>query len=73
MVFKECGTSCPLRCENILTPAESCKKQCVDGCTCPEGTYLHNGRCITAEQCPCTHNGVVYESGEILYQECRQW
>lgn len=34
----------------------------VDGCNCPEGTYLdHKGECVLKAQCPC-----LLESSKFL-------
>ena len=50
MVYTECDANCVKTCANIITPPQ-CNKMCASGCTCPENTYLHGGRCVTANQC----------------------
>ncbi|XP_069326777.1 mucin-6 [Eulemur rufifrons] len=40
----------------------------VDGCTCPEGTFLDDaGKCVEAAGCPCYHRGSVVPSGESVH------
>ena len=51
MVYTECDANCVKTCENVNKP-KVCNKICAQGCTCPENTYLHGGRCVTANQCP---------------------
>lgn len=50
--YKECGSSCPINCENKDSPP-SCADQCSAGCFCMEG-YLKNdeGYCVLPENCP---------------------
>uniref|UniRef100_A0A8C2M0S6 Mucin-2 n=1 Tax=Cricetulus griseus TaxID=10029 RepID=A0A8C2M0S6_CRIGR len=39
----------------------------VDGCTCPEGTFLNNkGHCVRDEECPCFFHGTVVAPGEFV-------
>ncbi|XP_033061537.1 mucin-5AC [Trachypithecus francoisi] len=40
----------------------------VDGCTCPEGTFLDDtGKCVQASNCPCYHRDSVIPSGESVH------
>ncbi|XP_036077518.1 mucin-5B [Rousettus aegyptiacus] len=40
----------------------------VDGCTCPNGTFLNDaGTCVSAEACPCYFRGSVVAPGEVLH------
>ena len=51
-VFKECGTACPLTCENYGT-VFPCTRQCVAECQCIDGYVLNSeGVCILPEDCP---------------------
>ncbi|EGV93456.1 Mucin-5B [Cricetulus griseus] len=45
----------------------------VDGCTCPEGTFLNNkGHCVRDEECPCFFHGTVVAPGEFVTDnECQ--
>ena len=49
--WQECGTACPLTCDNYNTPL-ACTEQCVEGCFCPEGTVLHEEECVAISDCP---------------------
>ena len=46
-----CGANCVKTCENVYNLL-ICTLECAPGCTCPDDTYLHEGRCVTADQCP---------------------
>nr|XP_021532639.1 mucin-5AC [Aotus nancymaae] len=40
----------------------------VDGCVCPEGTFLDDtGKCVPATSCPCYHRGSVIPGGESVH------
>nr|CAD7397465.1 unnamed protein product [Timema cristinae] len=61
--YQVCGNSCTRSCNDISHNPE-CRRQCVEGCNCPEGQTLdNNGECIPIEQCSCTHNSVDYPPG----------
>lgn len=49
-MYKECGTACPLTCDN-KDQAIMCPQMCVAGCFCPSGMVLLNDNCIQPEQC----------------------
>ncbi|XP_026637118.1 mucin-5B [Microtus ochrogaster] len=39
----------------------------VDGCTCPEGTFLNDkGHCVRDEECPCFFHGTVVAAREFI-------
>nr|XP_045751167.1 mucin-5AC [Mirounga angustirostris] len=41
----------------------------VDGCTCPQGTFMDDaGKCVPATSCPCYHGGSVVPNGESLHE-----
>ncbi|XP_054581705.1 mucin-5AC [Eptesicus fuscus] len=41
----------------------------VDGCTCPDGTFLDDaGSCVPAASCPCYHGDAVVPNGEALHE-----
>ncbi|GIY60677.1 hypothetical protein CEXT_155381 [Caerostris extrusa] len=68
MVYTDCGTSCPITCKGTVYACED--DRCIDGCHCPEGTALHDGRCVDIFSCPCLHNEKEYQSGERIIQDC---
>lgn len=55
-VFKECGTACPITCNNYKNPLQLCTEECVIGCQCESGyvlnTYGTDGSCCKPEECP---------------------
>ena len=42
--------SCTNTCDNP-TATQNCQDPPVDGCTCPDKTYLNGGKCVTIEKC----------------------
>lgn len=48
--WQECGTACPLTCDNYDTDF-ACTKQCVEGCFCPEGKVELDGICVDPSKC----------------------
>jgi hypothetical protein len=49
--WQECGTACPLSCSNYTTEVV-CTVQCVQGCFCPYGSYIHEDGCVPITECP---------------------
>ena len=47
----ECGTACPLTCDNYDNPPFACTLQCVQGCFCPAGKVDLNGVCVNSTTC----------------------
>uniref|UniRef100_A0A8C0CX77 Mucin 5AC, oligomeric mucus/gel-forming n=1 Tax=Balaenoptera musculus TaxID=9771 RepID=A0A8C0CX77_BALMU len=42
----------------------------VDGCTCPDGTFLDDmGKCVPATSCPCYRGGSVVPDGESTHEQ----
>ncbi|KAI8495841.1 hypothetical protein Bbelb_262570 [Branchiostoma belcheri] len=70
MVYDSCGSSCPATCSN--TDYNCVDDHCVDGCHCPRGTYLHDGSCVTRDQCPCTYQGKDYGAGDRITRDCNE-
>ncbi|PNF36643.1 hypothetical protein B7P43_G19101, partial [Cryptotermes secundus] len=68
-VYQICGNTCTHSCYDIsLNP--QCRRQCVEGCNCPEGQTIDTttGECIPVGRCVCQHDGVEYPAG---FQEVR--
>lgn len=59
MVFDHCGSSCPLTCSGRQYNCED--RHCIDGCHCPDNTYLQDGVCVTKSSCPCQFGNKVTE------------
>ncbi|KAF5285691.1 hypothetical protein FQR65_LT13076 [Abscondita terminalis] len=66
--YQQCGNTCTRTCFHVATQ-EDCKRQCVEGCNCPEGEALdENGECIPIGQCDCQYDGLSFRTG---YKEVR--
>ena len=48
MIFQQCGPACPRTCDN---KDKVCEGRCVEGCFCPDGKYLLDGKCVETEIC----------------------
>uniref|UniRef100_A0A4W4HMF9 SCO-spondin n=1 Tax=Electrophorus electricus TaxID=8005 RepID=A0A4W4HMF9_ELEEL len=70
-LFSDCVSSCPPSCSSTLPPiAGQCREECVGGCECPLGLFLHGGQCIRREDCPCFHRRRTYQEGDAIKQRC---
>jgi len=50
--FEECGTACPLTCENYKNPPKFCVLMCSIGCHCDAGyVKAKDGSCVLPENC----------------------
>lgn len=73
-VFSDCVSSCPPSCSSALPPASGqCREECVGGCECPPGLYLHDGQCLRREHCPCFHRRRTYREGDTIKHKCNTW
>nr|XP_040018790.1 mucin-5B-like [Gasterosteus aculeatus aculeatus] len=65
----EKGSECQKSCQTLDT--ECVSTQCMSGCMCPAGLLSDGkGGCIKEEDCPCTYNGDLYESGKTVLVDC---
>ncbi|GAA6107134.1 SCO-spondin isoform X2 [Tachysurus ichikawai] len=70
-LFSDCISSCPPSCSSAPPPASGqCREECVGGCECPPGLYLHEGQCLRHEYCPCFHRRRTYHEGDIIKHKC---
>ncbi|XP_073645226.1 von Willebrand factor isoform X2 [Tursiops truncatus] len=69
MEYKACVSPCPRDCRSLHV-SEVCQQQCVDGCSCPEGQFLDEGRCVKSAECSCVHSGKRYPPGASLSRDC---
>ncbi|GFV25848.1 zonadhesin [Trichonephila clavipes] len=70
--YKECGTPCPLTCNN-QTEQRLCPPICVKGCFCRDGFVRDpTGKCILPKFCPivCKANEVFQECGSACQRTC---
>ena len=51
-MFTECGSSCPLTCDNV-NDTIACDASCWQGCECPSGMVIdvERRRCVNSSQC----------------------
>uniref|UniRef100_A0A8D0WKY0 von Willebrand factor n=1 Tax=Sus scrofa TaxID=9823 RepID=A0A8D0WKY0_PIG len=69
MEYRECVSPCTRTCQSLHIN-EVCQEQCVDGCSCPEGQLLDDGRCVESAECSCVHSGKRYPPGASLSRDC---
>ncbi|KAF8763272.1 Kunitz-type serine protease inhibitor like protein [Argiope bruennichi] len=53
--YEECGTACPLSCDNYQDPPEACVLKCNPGCHCDKGYVRVKGdveKCVKPINCP---------------------
>lgn len=59
MIYESCG--CPKTCDDLKdsnATLDKCHVPETDGCFCPKGKVLSNGKCILEKEChPCDDNG----------------
>lgn len=77
-VFSDCVSSCPPSCASQQLPGPAvavgqCREECVGGCECPPGLYVHQGLCLKRDDCPCFHRRRTYQSGDRIQQRCNTW
>ena len=48
--YDECGTACPLTCDNYNVPLP-CTDECVQGCFCSPGLVENGDQCIDPSDC----------------------
>ncbi|XP_066524929.1 mucin-2-like [Hoplias malabaricus] len=64
------GVQCQKSCQ-ILDTHQCVSTQCTSGCVCPDDLLSDgNGGCVQKDQCPCVHNGVSYQPGKTVQEDC---
>ncbi|XP_061570036.1 SCO-spondin [Cololabis saira] len=74
-VFSDCVSSCPPSCSSPQPAGPSagpgrCSEECVGGCECPPGLYLHQGACLQRDRCPCFHRRRSHRPGDTIQHRC---
>ncbi|XP_051545276.1 mucin-2-like [Myxocyprinus asiaticus] len=71
MKYSYSVTSCGSTCRSLSQQDYTCTVSTpVDGCVCPENTYLNDaGSCVHADQCPCYSGSQVIEPSGIIYKD----
>nr|XP_021326445.1 mucin-2-like isoform X1 [Danio rerio] len=65
-------TSCDSTCRSLSGQENTCQGSFtpVDGCVCPEGTFLNEeDRCVPADQCPCYLDDKVIHPSETISKD----
>ncbi|XP_033639908.1 SCO-spondin-like [Asterias rubens] len=70
--YLPCGKVCPDTCFNTTDDLDCQQLDCVEGCHCPPGKVLHNGRCIDTSICPCQYGDEVVDSGTVFNDDCQE-
>ena len=69
-------TSCEPTCSTLHFLADEgpmdhiCTGPSWSGCKCPPGLVREGDDCIDPDDCPCLHNGKMYESGASISRDC---
>lgn len=69
-------TTCIPACRSLAEPnvTRHITFYTVDGCICPEGTYLNDdGACVKKEDCSCYYKGVPVRNSESLHVGRKIW
>lgn len=73
-MFQTAVPSCHRTCDQVHQDLpDTCFQQLQNWCTCPPGTYLQNGTCVTASDCQCEMHGISYTHGDVVQQQCNEW
>lgn len=70
MIYKSCGSSKGQAVCGAAVEIEDADENCVEGCYCPEGTVLHDNKCITKDKCPCQLRGKSFPAGSSVPKDC---
>ncbi|CAM2104988.1 unnamed protein product [Caretta caretta] len=62
--YGSCLRTCATAEGNLSCPGLS------DGCVCPPGTVFLNERCVSPDECPCHHNGRLYQPNDTIAKDC---
>lgn len=77
MTAAECeaqGGACPRVCLDRSLSQVQCATSCYDGCYCAPGFYLLNTSCVPLAQCPCYHQGALYQANASFpVDACNNW
>uniref|UniRef100_U3IKI8 Mucin 2, oligomeric mucus/gel-forming n=1 Tax=Anas platyrhynchos platyrhynchos TaxID=8840 RepID=U3IKI8_ANAPP len=69
-------TMCEQTCRSIADGEKHCLQDFapVDGCGCPDNTYLDNqDTCVPISKCPCYYKGSYLEPGEYVIKDGERW
>ncbi|XP_033646303.1 IgGFc-binding protein-like isoform X2 [Asterias rubens] len=52
-VYSQCADPCPKSCRDNTNLVNHCPLPCVEGCTCDEGFYQDDDKCVSHDNCGC--------------------
>jgi von Willebrand factor len=73
-IYMSCGPKIQPSCgsdhasHELTSPSEA--TDCEEGCFCPPGSLLHEGRCVIPEECPCRLRGKSLAPGTSVPKDC---
>ena len=65
-----CGPKTHPACGTDLSSKTDGDSDCEEGCFCPTGSVLHEGKCISPEECPCRLKGKLFKPGTSMTKDC---
>ncbi|XP_073426567.1 IgGFc-binding protein-like [Dendrobates tinctorius] len=66
--YETCTRTCDFTCYSLLGP-NTCSDRCYEGCQCDSGYVFDGEKCVTTDNCGCSHNGRYLKEGESLFTE----
>ncbi|XP_016844891.1 hemocytin [Nasonia vitripennis] len=71
-IYNSCGPRIQASCgaSEQLSEHTIDSSNCEEGCFCPVNTVLHEGRCISPEECPCRLRGKSFAPGSVVPKDC---
>ncbi|XP_014235981.1 hemocytin [Trichogramma pretiosum] len=66
-IYSDCAVANPT-CSHPTR--ESPLSTCDEGCMCPENTVLHEGKCVSVNECPCLRHGKKFALNEVIKDDC---
>ncbi|XP_031570800.1 mucin-2-like [Actinia tenebrosa] len=71
--YQACVSVCPETCSSSCSSSQvKCPFRCIEGCACPNGTVMHDGRCVKPRDCPCELDGTLHQPGSIVIKNCQK-
>ncbi|CAH1790411.1 unnamed protein product, partial [Owenia fusiformis] len=74
LVYQACAMPCESTCKDLMFATDEGKcleTMCLEGCYCPEGEMMEDGKCIPVTECPCyMENGERFEVGSSFTRTC---
>ncbi|KAK2585761.1 hypothetical protein KPH14_010370 [Odynerus spinipes] len=68
-VYMACGPKVQSSCGSYVD-TDINDADCEEGCFCPEGTLMHEDKCIPQEECPCRLRGKLFQPGTSVAKGC---